>query len=62
MVVRDDLILGRAIRILIILYYSDQLFTNFAILVSEKGRKINEKFPFDLWRILNASSFPGCDV
>jgi|SRR5882762_4020855 len=36
-----------------LLYYSDQLFTNFVILVSENA----EKFPFNLWRILNASFF-----
>jgi hypothetical protein len=40
--------------------YSDQLFTNFVILVSEKAEL--KKFPFDLWRILNASFFSGCDV
>jgi hypothetical protein len=49
---------ARTKMMVILLYYSDQLFTNFVILVSEKI----EKFPFDLWRILNASFFPGCDV
>jgi hypothetical protein len=42
-----------------VLYYSDQLFTNLVILVSEKA----EKFTFDLWRILKAGFFSAvtCD-
>jgi len=39
-----------------VLYYYDQLFTKFVILVSEKAK--------NLWQILNAISFSfsGCDM